>query len=309
MSKIIIEYHSFKKWMVLSIMIFINSNSIAGCDMCSLYLGLHPNQIKNGINIRYRYSLYETSSSHIHNGVAHSTNPQKRVFQTLETWAQYNIGRKMQILVMLPYVMNSVEEKNLVIDAYNNIGDIQSLVRYQLYRSDEENIISSRIAVGLGIKAPTGKYSTIANDGYLDHHIQTGTGSWDILYNIGYMAKLNGLSFNQEVLYKMNTANEMNYRFANRFSSNSTIFYSFTNENISIIPSLGYLIEFAKEDKMNNQLVENTNGTSQYIVGGIDMYFKKINFNLNYQKAFIEDLRDKGTTNKYRFILGFGVNF
>ncbi len=290
-------------------MIFINTNSFAGCDMCSLYLGLHPNLVKNGINVRYRYSLYNSKTAHVHNGVAHSNNAQVRTFQTMELWGQMNLGKKMQVVLMLPFVMNSVEEKGKVVDAYNSIGDIQSLIRYQVYRSDPEKKLTSRLILGVGIKAPTGKYDINSNEGYLDQHIQTGSGSWDFLYNLGFLTKYKKLSLNQELLYRMNTENELHFQFANRFSSNTTVYYTINNKNISIIPSLGYLFEFAKEDLQDDKLIQNTNGILHYAVAGIDLYYKYLNFNLGYQKAFIENQRDKGTTNKYRFLIGLGVSF
>jgi hypothetical protein len=309
MSKIIRLYNSFQKWIILFAMIFINAVAYAGCDMCSLYLGLHPNQVKNGISLRYRYSVYDSKTAHVHNGVAHSTNPQIRTFQTVEVWGQMNFGRKMQAVIMLPYAMNSIEEKGLVVDAYNYIGDVQGLLRYQLYRSDPEKTIVSRVILGIGLKAPTGRYTINSNDGHLDQHIQTGSGSWDVLYNAGYLLKYKQLSLNEELLYKMNTENNLNYKFADRFSSNTTLFYTFSQKEISILPSIGYLLEFANEDKLNNISLGNTNGTSHYFVGGIDLYYKYLNCNITYQKAFIENLRDTETSNRYRFIIGLGINF
>ncbi len=309
MNNMILKYDAFKKWIILIAMVFTLNNSFAGCDMCSLYMGLHPNQVKNGISLKYRYSLYETSSSHVHNGVVHSTNPQTRTFQTIETWAQLNLGRKMQVVVMLPFSMNSVEEKGLVMDAYNYIGDVQGLFRYQIYKTESKNEVVSRVVIGVGLKAPTGKYNINSNSGYLDQHIQTGTGSWDVIYNAGYLLKYKKISFNEEILYRMNTENNLNYQFADRFSSNSTLYYTLGNNTISIIPSLGYLLEFAKEDQLNDQAIINTNGTSHYLVAGVDSYYKMLNFNLNFQKAFVENLRDTQTSNKYRFIIGLGLIF
>ena len=309
MNNITLKYATFKKWIILMAMVFSLNNSFAGCDMCSLYMGLHPNQVKNGISLKYRHSLYETSSAHVHNGVVHSTNPQTRTFQTIEAWAQLNLSRKMQVVVMLPFSMNSVEEKGLIMDAYNYIGDVQGLFRYQIYKTESKNEVVSRVVIGVGLKAPTGRYNINSNSGYLDQHIQTGTGSWDLIYNTGYLLKYKKISFNEEILYRMNTENNLNYRFADRFSSNSTLYYTMGNETISIIPSLGYLLEFAKEDLLNDQAVTNTNGTSHYMVTGVDSYYKNLNFNLNFQKAFVENLRDTQTSNTYRFIVGLGVNF
>lgn len=301
--------NAFKKCIAITCFLFTAEYSFAGCDMCSLYLGLHPNQVKNGISIRYRNSIYNTSSSHVHNGVSHSTKAQQRTFQTVELWGQFSVGRKMQVLMMLPYAMNSVEENTLVLDAYNHLGDVQALARYQVFRSDEEQWLMQRVVLGLGVKAPTGIYKELSNEGYLDPHIQTGTGTWDVLYNIGYLAKYKNLSINEEVLYRMNTTNSLNFKFADRLSSNTNIYYTYTINDLAILPSIGYLLEYAGRDEENNIAIQNSNGTAHYLSTGLDVYFKNYSLNLNYQKPMVEHLRDSSTNNKRRIILGLGVNF
>ncbi len=309
MKKQIKHYNAFKKCIVVLLWLLVSNNIFAGCDMCNLYLGVHPNQVRNGISLRYRNSIYNTNSSHVHNGVSHGSNPQKRTFQTIELWEQFAIGRKVQVLVMLPYAMNSVEENGWVLDAYNHVGDIQTLARYQIFRSEEEQKLTQRVVLGFGLKAPTGKYKEFSNDGYIDPHIQTGTGTWDVLYNIGYLAKFKSLSINEEVLYKMNASNSYNFKFANRFSSNTNVYCTYSLKDLTILPSLGYLFEYAGYDKENNKDILNSNGTAHYFSTGIDLYFKNYSLNLNYQKPIVENLRDSGTSNKRRIILGFGLNF
>lgn len=289
--------------------LFVANDVDAGCDMCSLYLGLHPNQVNNGITIRYRNSIYNTSSAHIHNGVSHGNQKQTRTFQTIELWGQFSLGRKIQVLLMLPYSMNSVEEKHLVLDAYNHLGDIQTLARYQVFRSNEESILTQRVVLGLGLKAPTGKYKEFSNEGFLDPHIQTGTGTWDMLYNIGYLAKYKNLSINEELLYRLNTTNSLNFKFANRFSSNTSFYYTYSKNELAVLPSIGYLLEYANMDLENYIYIQNSNGTAHYFSTGLDVYYKKYSLNLNYQKPIIENLRDEGSTNKRRVILGLGMNF
>lgn len=292
-------------------------SATAGCDMCSMYLGLHPNQTKNSISIRYRFSLYESSQAHNHSGGSHSsiTGTEWRTFQTIETWAQWRIGRKLQILVMAPYAMNSIENKGLVLDAFNSIGDVQGLARYQVYRSDaEDHKYIHRVIVGLGLKAPTGKYTVESDEGTafpisLDPHIQTGTGSWDLIYNIGYLLKYKQWGLNEEMLYKQNGTNKNEYHFANRFSSTSSIYYNYEKNDFNLMPSIGYMYEYSGMDKSNNIELSNTNGSAHYVVPGIDIYYKKFNWNISYQKAFVEHLRDANMSNNYRWLIGMGLAF
>lgn len=285
--------------------------------MCSMYLGLHPNQTKNSISLRYRFSLYESATAHNHNGGSHSsiTGTEWRTFQTVETWAQWRIGKRIQVLGMIPYAMNSIENKGLVLDAFNSLGDIQGLVRYQIYRSDAEvHKYVHRVIVGLGLKAPTGKYDIKSDEGTLypvslDPHIQTGSGSWDLIYNIGYLLKYKKWGLNEELLFKQNGKNSNEYRFANRLSSTTSVYYNYEKNDFNIMPSIGYLFEYAGMDQSTNIDQTNTNGSAHYIVPGVDLYYKKFNWNLSFQKAFVENLRDVNMTNNYRWLFGMGYAF
>ncbi len=307
----------FLKYIGIILLLLVTSNVKAGCDMCSMYLGLHPNQTKNSISLRYRFSLYESATAHNHNGGTHSsiTGIEWRTFQTLETWAQFRIGKKIQLLGMIPYAMNSIENKGLVLDAFNSLGDIQGLVRYQIYRSDaEDHKYVHRVIVGIGVKAPTGKYDIKSDEGTsypisLDPHIQTGTGSWDVIYNIGYLLKYKKWGLNEEVLFKQNGKNSNEYHFANRLSSTTSVYYNYEKNDFNLMPSIGYLFEYAGMDKSENIDQTNTNGSAHYIVPGVDLYYKKFNWNLSFQKAFVENLRDVNMTNNYRWLFGMGYAF
>lgn len=302
----------FKRALLMLTMIFAVNIAFAGCDMCNLYLGLHPNQTKNSISLRYRFSLYESAKVHVHNGSSQSsiTGTEWRTFQTMEVWNQWKIGRKIQLMFLIPYSMNSIENKGLVLDSYNHLGDIQGIVRYQLYRSDaEKHSYIHRIVIGAGIKAPTGLSSSLSNEGNLDPHIQTGTGSWDFLSNFGYLLKYKQWGVNQEVLFKINGVNKQSYQFANRFSSTTTIYYSIEKKDISVIPSIGTSVEYANQDKDHGANQSTTNGKAVYLIPGIDIYYKKLNWNISYQKPIIEDLRDVSMKNDYRWLIGMGISF
>lgn len=302
----------FLKYIIVFVFMLVVKTSIAGCDMCSMYLGIHPNQTKNSISLRYRFSLYESSKAHNHSGgnASHITGTEWRTFQTLETWGQWRVNNKLQLLFMAPFAMNSIENKGLVLDSYNSLGDIQTLARYQIFRSDaEDHNFIHRIVIGFGIKAPTGRFKVESNEGLLDPHIQTGTGSWDLIYNIGYLLKYNSWGINEEFLFKQNGKNSLEYKFADRISSNTSIFYNFEKNDLNIMPSLGYLFEYANKDKLNDQLQNSTNGKVHYVVPGVDLYYKKFNWNISYQKPIQENLRDVNMNNNYRWLIGMGFAF
>ncbi|MFN5705053.1 MAG: hypothetical protein ACK45U_04295 [bacterium] len=296
-----------KNFMLIAIL-FFSIELRAGCDMCTLYLGMHPNQTKNSIGLRYRLSEYNLASAHNHGGNNHTNNIKEiRIFQTTELWAQYMPMTRWQIIAVMPYSMNSVEQNNLVIDSYNNIGDLQIINRYLVYRSDDDDKYQKQISVGLGIKAPTGVYNEKSRAGTIDPHVQNGSGSWDMLLNTAFLIKNDRYGFNQELNLKINTKNKNEYQFANRYSSASTIFLLFKHKRISIQPSLSGMIEFADYDHSNSMSVYFSNGLSVYAQAGIDIYYKKFIINVNSSMPAYEKLNDSGAENVYR--IGLGVNY
>lgn len=298
-----------KKYLLLALLL-ISTELMAGCDMCTMYLGMHPNQTKNSVGLRYRMSSYSLASAHNHNHGAESqtsTNKELRTFQTTELWAQFMLSSRWQIIAIVPYSMNSVEQNNLVIDSYNNFGDVQIINRYQIYRSGEDEEFQKQLSLGLGIKAPTGVYTEKSRAGALDQHIQNGTGSWDVLFNTSFLIKNERYGFNQEFNLKVNSSNKNDYKFANRYSSASSVFLFFKIKRVSIQPSLTAMIEYADYDQSQGNSVYFSNGASIYAQSGIDIYYKKFIININSAVPMYEKLNDAGAENIYR--MGLGINY
>jgi hypothetical protein len=293
---------------ILLALLFFSLELKAGCDMCTLYLGMHPNQTKNSIGLRYRISKYNLANAHNHSGESHASNGEEiRLFQTMEIWAQYMPKPRWQIIAVLPYSMNSVEQNQLVLDSYNNIADLQLINRYQIYRSAEDAKFQKQLSIGLGIKAPTGVYEEKSNSGNTDPHIQNGTGSWDVLFNGSFLIKTDNYGFNQELNVKLNSKNKNDYQFANRYSSASSLFVFFKYKRVSIQPSVTAMLEYADYDQSNDLSVYFSNGTSIYGQTAVDIYYKRLIFNINSSVPVFEQLNDVGAENKYR--MGFGLNY
>jgi hypothetical protein len=303
-----------KRYIVIGALMSLSFTVEAGCDMCSLYLGVHPNQVKRGITMRYRYSQFQTNHLHNHDSEhQHSTSNNEtyiREYQSLEVWTQWMPFKKLQVLAMIPYSMNAMYSGNSVIDAYNNIGDAQVLGRYQLYRSEFDSTDwQHRIVGGLGLKLPTGSYEDSSQMEYLDQHLQNGTGSWDLIFNLGYLIKYRNWGYNQEIIYKYNNANKNNFRFASQVNLNGNLFYQYTQSDWSFIPSVGYLIEHAGLDQYNGATIETSNGTTMYALINLDLYWRRIGLQGSYQGMVIEDFNDPSMHNQNKWVFGISYNF
>lgn len=301
---------SIMKKLPLIFLLFFSLELKAGCDMCTLYLGMHPNQTKNSIGIKYRISEYKLTNYHNHsaNNEVHSSNvEEKRIFQTAELWAQFMPMCRLQIIAVMPYSMNSVEQNNKVIDSYNNLGDLQIINRYQVYRSKDDDEFQKQISLGIGIKVPTGNYQEKSRTGIIDPHIQNGTGSWDVLLNTSFLIKNEKYGFNQELNIKLNSSNKYEYKFANRYSSASSAFLFFKYKRISIQPSLTAMLEYSDYDLSRELSVYYSNGTTLYGQSTLDLYYRRFIFNVNASMPVFENLNDESASNRYR--IGIGINY
>jgi hypothetical protein len=75
------------------------------------------------------------------------------------------------------------------------------------------------------------------------------------------------------------------------------------------MPSIGASVEYADQDKDHGVNQSITNGKAVYLIPGIDIYYKKLNWNISYQKPLIEKLRDVSMKNDYRWLIGMGIAF
>lgn len=303
-----------KRAILLWTIICLSFSVKAGCDMCSLYIGVHPNQVNRGITLRYRYSQFQTNHLHNHD-VEHNHNNSSnetyiREYQSVELWTQWMPFRKLQVLAMVPYSMNAMLNNGQVVDAYNHVGDAQIIGRYQIFRSQFDTTTwQHRIVLGMGLKMPTGNYLDSSQLGYLDQHLQTGTGSWDIILNLGYLIKFKKWGYNQEVFYKYNTTNRFSFQFAPQLNFNGNLYYQYSFNDWTAIPSIGYLLEHGRYDHYNGSALETSNGTALYTLINLDVYWKQFGIQGSYQSMTKERFNDPSLRNASKWMLGLSYNF
>jgi hypothetical protein len=66
------------KILIALLAITLMSNDTRACDLCTVYLGIQPNDFKNSFSVRHRYRLFERDFSSTNTG---ANNNKQRVSQ------------------------------------------------------------------------------------------------------------------------------------------------------------------------------------------------------------------------------------
>lgn len=303
-----------KYWFLL---VFISYVSVSNaCDICSCgvgnyYLGLMPQYSKNFIGLRYRNLRFE---SHLSSRILRT----KEYFHTTELLGRFYPTPKLQILTFLPYSFNYQTDINNLHKNLRGFNDMMFLASYNvLNRQIKGDTIPSKwkhsFWMGGGIKIPTGKYDYSEQDGsqVANANFQLGSGSFDFLFTAFYNLRYAKFGLNQDMGYKINTANPKNYRFGNRLSGNSTVFYiQQLGKNFALMPHIGIYYELSAQDERNNEIIAETGGSLLAVNFGLDWYaFKKVSVGVNTQMPIAQNLGDGEILAKNRWNLHFSVLF
>ncbi|CAN5162700.1 hypothetical protein BH11BAC6_BH11BAC6_13500 [soil metagenome] len=282
-----------KKIIILNTILFISLQLSAcpfcGCGVGNFYMGLLPNFKNHFVGVRYQYMQYHTQLKDDQSQF--STDH----YRTAELWSGLSLGSKFQLLGFVPYHIN-FQNTDDGIKKENGIGDITLIGNYKLFakagmKTSEKPAISQELWVGGGVKLPTGKYSFDPNDPEAeisDVNAQMGTGSVDFLLNSSYNLRINNFGVSTSATYKINTANNTDFNFGNRFTANSLGYYNISLHSVSIAPNAGVLYEHAAVNHLNNTKVELTGGYAALAVTGAEVTYKKINVGANIQLPFAQ---------------------
>jgi len=255
---------------------------ICGCGLGNYYIGLLPQFNHKFIGLRYQYRSFNTVLA---------DNPSqfsKDYYKTLELWAGWNIGKRWQVLAILPYnFVHQVSDDGL--SNNQGIGDIAVMANFKMFDktnvSAHGNNISQQLWIGAGIKAPTGKFNIDATDPDIVAvaNTQTGSASTDFMLNAIYNVRINKIGINTGASYKLNTANNDKYVFGNKFSANSFVSYTINKNKTNIIPNAGIAYETTATNTLDKQTVAQTGGNLVAASAGLEIGFKKFTVGGNIQ--------------------------
>lgn len=269
-----------------------NACEICGCGIGNHYIGLLPQFRHHFFGVRYQFSSFNTRLSD------DLSQFSKDFYQTVELWGGLNIGKHWQILGFVPY--NIVyQHSDEGITHRNGLGDITLMANYKLLDkvSGVGNRISQQLWVGVGLKLPSGNFTIDPSEPDLAAiaNTQVGSGSTDFLLNTHYNIRINKLGISSNLSYKINTANKDGYKFGNRFSANSFVFYPLPAGTTVLMPNIGVLYEHAASNDLQNSKVNLTGGNLLMASAGTEITFNKVSLGFNIQLPVAQNFA-KGQT-------------
>jgi len=334
---------------IFVVLVFIlNYNLLFACDLCTVYLGLRPNDYNNSISLRHRYRLFDLAYDGQSNSIGKIGQRIKGVpkdkhgdsysgvnntdsYLYAETYNSYDIAvniylnHRLQLNVSTYFADNYIYHNDSIVDNIGGIGDINLLMKYQLINSQKtgDTLLKGkflhRLTVGAGVTLPTGNFNKQSIVGFekdfkpnviigtpimdLDPHMQAGTGSFSYLMMAAYMLRFNSLGINLNGSYKINTTNKNEFRFANRFNSNITLFSLLKlTKKLKIMPQAGFAYEASKMDVDENQPFTESGGKTLFGNLGLKIYVNKLSFGMNYYVPVYQHLYGDQPLNKYRVV-------
>lgn len=267
---------------------------ICGCGLNNYYIGMMPQFDHKFFGLRYQVRNFQTV---IANDPSQFSNDR---FQTVELWGGWNIGKKWQVIALLPYNFIHQESDD---GTTNNqgIGDIALMVNHKIFdkysSTGNHKLLNQQLWLGVGIKLPTGKFNVDATDPELVAiaNTQTGSSSTDLMVNAMYNIKVDKFGVNTGASYKINTANKDKYTFGNKFSANSIAYYSLQSRKAGITPNLGVIYENTSSSKLLKEKVAQTGGYALNSSAGLEFNISKITLGANVQLPLSQNFSDRQT--------------
>lgn len=286
-----------KKFICISVIIFLLSATAAACDICGCgagnnYIGILPDFYKHIAGIRYRYN-----SLHSHIGVngasTYLTTHEK--YKIAELWGGWTFSNKWRLMLTLPY---SVNEKINQAGAAgkSGVGDITVAGYYQLMNKNttvlKDKLFVQSLWLGGGVKLPTGEYNPVDknNTSQNTNLFQLGTASTDFILAAMYDARLMDAGINFSAQYKINTANQYQYTYGNKLNFTTQLYYKIKIRKITIAPNAGLQYETSSKDTDTGLKVDLSGGRLLSGGFGVETNFNKIAVGANWQTPLSQDL-------------------
>jgi len=303
---------------VMILFFFVSTYSFA-CDGCNVFVNFSPNDYKNRISIFTRnrmmigeYNMFGqmilTKHASHGNDLSFWNNQVVEQYNTVELRGDFYVREVWKTTVILPYINNHQtvgDESRYIVNGFSDPMLMESFQIYNSFKSDNAKKLAHRLEVGIGVKFPLGKINKTYEVGVPNLDLQPGTGSFDYLGSLTYIAKYNWFGVYSNFNYKFNTYNSEDYKYGNTTNLTLNAFYQTKGEKISFMPSVGAYVEQMSLDKnrfvQQNELIsidhQDTGGQILFANVGLKVFKGNFVLTTEYQKVM------RGNLNGYTQLL------
>lgn len=282
---------------------------ICGCGNSNFQIGILPSFNKGFIGYRYTVSSFNSKLSTDATQYSHDR------YQTMELWGGHNFGR-LQVMAFVPYLFSNKQSDDGTTKTHG-LGDLLLLVNYKIFSTAslnkaETGSIRNELYAGGGIKLPTGvnRVDTTDPDFNIgDFNSQAGTGSVDYMINLTHNLMFARSGIVTNVAYRVNTANDQEYRFGNRAYINSAYYYSLALGTTKIKPSAGVNYQRNAVNTFAGSNVDGSNGYNLNASVGLNVLHGKIGANVTGFIPVSQNMYDGQTKLKSRTLIGVTYSF
>ena len=293
-----------RKYSIAITILFVIATQSSACEICgcgvgNYYIGILPQFRSHFIGLRYHYNKFNTRL------VSDPSQYSNDFYQTVELWSGWNIGKKFQLLAVLPVNFNHQESDEGVTNL-KGLGDAILLMNYKLFdvnsKTGSGKTINQQLWLGGGLKLPTGKFEIEPNDPDVASaaNMQLGSGSTDILLDGMYNVRVGKIGVTTQANYKISGTNKDDYRFGNKFSASSFISYGLSAKKTAITPNVGLMYENTAESKLQSSKVDLTGGSLLQGAIGVEFGFNKISVGFNAQLPIVQNFADNQTKQRVK---------
>ena len=272
---------------------------ICGCGSGNLYMGLLPEFKYHFIGLRYHYTQYHTQL--VSDPSQYSTN----YYNSVELWGGVRINKKLQLLAFVPYYMNKQQDDDGTTHT-QGLGDITVMGQYMVFQTSrpmgKRKNLNQQLWLGGGVKLPTGAFNADmldSNTTVADINAQIGTGSVDFLLNGMYTVSIRNFGINLSANYKINTVNDQNYKFGNKFTGNLIAFYHTSLGLTGVTPNIGLGYENVAINSHQGKNVEFTGSRMVTGIVGVELDFGKVGVGINGQLPIAQNFAEGQTKMKF----------
>ena len=204
----------------------------------------------------------------------------------------------------MPYVSN-LKKENGIHTTISGLGDVTLLANYRFMgANDNSDEWKHNLQGGGGIKLPTGAYDEHAIK-YTEGlpNMQPGTNSWDFIVNANYTLRHQSAGVNIDASYTITTANKVQYKYGNRFSTGILGFYWYEKDKISLLPQAGFRLDVAGTDYDNYKYRwknDMSGGEQLYLSAGVQAYYSRIGLQLMYHYPLMQHYASGLVTTKMK---------